>query len=408
MAKKILTRMPYKRGLPQRWRKIYRGKIYYFRGDYETALAEWQTISNEASREAGEIVAWAKARLEQEEVIEQAQQDLQAIIRGDKPVKVATRVKTIGQAVCDFLAIREAKVKAGKMSAGRYDTLKRCLNHFAEFSNNAMGVDKLNGATLTAYHTTLLEKVGNGWSSSYTQTYGIACKTFIRWAWENELIDNLPRNISSRELSIAVNPQKVRTFSVAEIKMLLDNATERLKLYLLLMVNTGSLQKDIADLQAEEVDWMEGAITRRRSKTGNWENVPVVRYLLWTDTFRLLQKYGKRQGRVLLNDEGRPLKQEFLRDGKLTKVDNIACSYHRLCDKLKIKKPKPLKLLRKTSPTLLEASPYPQTARHFLGHSPRSVADKHYIAPDQNTFNKAVAWLGEQYGVETLAKKTPK
>jgi len=42
MRKKVLTQMPYQAGLPQRWRKIYKGKIYYFRGDYKTALKQWE------------------------------------------------------------------------------------------------------------------------------------------------------------------------------------------------------------------------------------------------------------------------------------------------------------------------------------------------------------------------------
>jgi len=96
---------------------------------------------------------------------------------------------------------------------------------------------------------------------------------------------------------------------------------------------------------------------------------------------------------------------EELRGGKVTKIDNIAVAYHWFCTKLKtkglLKAKKPLKLLRKTSPTLLQKNPaYAHCAAHFLGHAPRSVADKHYVAIDQATFDKAVLWLGEEYGVK--------
>lgn len=56
------------------------------------------------------------------------------------------------------------------------------------------------------------------------------------------------------------------------------------------------------------------------------------------------------------------------------------------------------KILRKTSPTLLEGNAaYAHVARHFLGHAPRSISDKHYVAPDRKTFDAAINWLGEQY-----------
>jgi hypothetical protein len=36
---------------------------------------------------------------------------------------------------------------------------------------------------------------------------------------------------------------------------------------------------------------------------------------------------------------------------------------------------------------------------HFLGHSPRTMKDRHYAAPATELFDKAVLWLGKQYGL---------
>lgn len=153
------------------------------------------------------------------------------------------------------------------------------------------------------------------------------------------------------------------------------------------------------------MDWAKGRVIRKRSKTRNSRSVPTIEYPLWTETFNLLTKYGKREGeRVLRNENGRPLKVEELRNGKIARIDNIAVAYHWLYTKLKmkglLKAKKPLKLLRKTSPSLLQKNAaYAHCAAHFLGHAPRSIADKHYVAIDQATFDKAVLWLGEEYGV---------
>jgi hypothetical protein len=120
----------------------------------------------------------------------------------------------------------------------------------------------------------------------------------------------------------------------------------------------------------------------------------------------LLLKYGQRNGeRVLVNEDGGPLWVEDVKNvngkDKYSKTDNVASAYYRLVRKLKSKKligHKCLKQLRKTSPSMLEGnSRYDHLARHFLGHSPRGVADKHYINPNQDLFDEAVMWLGEQF-----------
>jgi hypothetical protein len=138
------------------------------------------------------------------------------------------------------------------------------------------------------------------------------------------------------------------------------------------------------------------------------ENVPKVSYLLWPETLRLLRKFGRRSGeRVLLNEDGGPLWVEDVKEAKgkekYSKTDNIASAYYRLVRKLKARKllgHKCLKQLRKTSPSILEANPkYDHLARHFLAHSPRGVADRHYLHPDQTLFDEAVTWLGQQFKI---------
>jgi hypothetical protein len=41
---------------------------------------------------------------------------------------------------------------------------------------------------------------------------------------------------------------------------------------------------------------------------------------------------------------------------------------------------------------------YGQFAFLFLGHSPKTTAEKHYIKVPQDLFDDAVRWLGKQYG----------
>jgi hypothetical protein len=63
-----------------------------------------------------------------------------------------------------------------------------------------------------------------------------------------------------------------------------------------------------------------------------------------------------------------------------------------------------LKCIRATSATRLgEHQEFSRYIQHFLAQAPRSVADKHYVKPSQEQFDRCVSWLGEQYGfVETV------
>jgi hypothetical protein len=99
---------------------------------------------------------------------------------------------------------------------------------------------------------------------------------------------------------------------------------------------------------------------------------------------------------ALLTHTGRSWKGSTLVNGKLVSTDNIASNYSHLKKKLNFKKP--LKLLRKTSASLLDDHrDFGRYAGYFLGHAARTIRDKHYVAPSGKLFDEALAWLGEQY-----------
>src|SRR5208337_356959 len=116
---------------------------------------------------------------------------------------------------------------------------------------------------------------------------------------------------------------------------LLGLATERTRLYLLLMLNTGMTQKDIADLTPIEVNLTHGWIERRRSKTKKSENTPTIKFKLWNTTLELLRKHHSQDDpdRILTNEDGRPLRVDELREDKWISIDNIATAYKRLVAK---------------------------------------------------------------------------
>ena len=317
---------------------------------------------------------------------------------------------TLEGAVEQFLTCKRAKVDAGELSAGRFDPLRGHLHHFRDWLGGALAVEAISGKVLTDYHGELLAAINKKiWSSDYAKDRMNAVKGFVQWLWQIEAIEQLPRVLTQKgTLTIGKRIATPAVFTIDEVQTLLTAATNRTRLYLLLMLNTGMLQKDISDLKVDEVDWKRGTVTRKRSKTQHHASVPTVTYKLWPQTFALLQQERAASGdKVLVNQDGQPLKVEnLMEDGKLRKIDNISSAYNRLRREKGMTKA--LKLLRKTSASLLRGSQrFNGIEDLFLGHSPRSMSDRHYAQVPQKLLDRAIEWLGEQYDLGKLPTVKP-
>ncbi|MBC8869807.1 MAG: tyrosine-type recombinase/integrase [Planctomycetes bacterium] len=312
--------------------------------------------------------------------------------------------QTVGVYVEQFIAKKKASASAGQLTAGRVYALRLHLTHFRDWVGSEFNVVDIKGKHLDDYHEALLEDVGaKKWSGTTAADRLGSVKTFVRWLWQIEAMPSLPRNMDrdSQALKIVKTLPTIVTFTKQEIATLLPEASDRTKLYILLMLNCGMTQKDISDLDLSEVNWDAGRITRKRSKTKNHENVPIVDYPLWPETLRLLrqERCKRRSGRVLLNEKGNPLWYEEVGDGgKLKKNDNVKSAFDRLKRKTGIEKP--LKSLKKTSASLLRDNPkYTSLEDLFLGHAPQSMSDKHYAKAPQSLFDDAIAWLGTEFDI---------
>jgi integrase len=441
--------IPARRG----WMKEYRGKKYAVscrqlnapetkEGSYQAANAWWAGKKAEIDRQnappapgtpeaiAALLQAWAGQPIETPEDYYVALLDLMNYYQ-DKPLPAAVvqaalgpeRVKALEEGVNNLLdgprvppyrsvkaqverwvSTQHAQVAAGHMTPDQADNRRICLYHFRDWCGPA-AVDTIDGQKLQNYYLHCLQKVQErnedpahkaGWSSDYARKVFGTARGFVRFLWESGLVE-FPKNIN-RKWRFGNGAKAVKTWTPAEVQQVIKEAPGKLKLALLLMANCGFTQADVSDLGDEEVDWQSGRITRKRSKTGEWENVPVVCYKLWPQTFELLKKYRSGTERVLLTESGKAYVRKELVSGKLVKADNIASNYTHLKKRLKFRKP--LKLLRKTAATLLESHPnYGRFTSFFLGHAPQSVKDRHYAQPSQELFDEAVTWLGQQLGL---------
>ena len=438
MAKKLqLTWRP-----DGRWQKFYGGKRYYFRfakGEYRAALEAWRKQKEiiDAAAEpvkikpsepfdlsanyAGELAALAElkamhleaGRLDRAELVDARIGEIERGIEVGSlpplPVVQSPLVESMFQSVPDLAesfdesiggAIRDfLNSKRPRVSEGRWENVRGLLSQFEDFAGRDRPAKSINAKLLEDYHGRLLKLMkridGKRFSKSRADDALQVVKDLTRWLWEHERI-SLPRNL--KKLTISRGAGKVEPISDKDLKTLLGAASESTKLYCLLMLQCGMTQIDIADLKHSEVDWKSGRIIRKRSKTGDHEHVPTVDYKLWGETFRLLKKFkSKHNELVLTNENGEPLKIDGRRGDRYFKNDNIASAFNRLRAKMGVQATP--KQLRKAAATKLASHPeHSRYVPHFLGHSPRTIADKHYVKPSRPQFDKAIKWLAEQYG----------
>jgi hypothetical protein len=92
----------------------------------------------------------------------------------------------------------------------------------------------------------------------------------------------------------------------------------------------------------------------------------------------------------------------MLASGKLKQCDSIATLFRHLRERLKLSGDrKSLKVFRKTSGTRLKSNKdYRDLRFFFLGHSARTIADRHYAAESQELLDEAVGWLRQEYGLD--------
>ena len=235
--------------------------------------------------------------------------------------KAAPKGESVADFIQAFIAGKAAQEQARQLSTARLYSLKLHLQFFEDWIGKDTPVVEIDGPTLTKFHSHLLEKLAAGsWKRRTAWHYLSSVKAFVNWLYDAEAIAAVPRIM--RRLLISKPPARIEVFTTDEVKKLLASASQRTLLYILLALNTGATQIDISDLKVEEVDWTEGRIIRRRSKTKDEEHVPVVNYRLWPETFALLKLERATEGdRVLVNANGSPLLcQEIKADGKLQEV----------------------------------------------------------------------------------------
>ena len=321
--------------------------------------------------------------------------------KGFKQTSQTGKPTTIRELVDAYLALRKSQADSGDMSVAMFSDDYYQLENFVAYCERVKRT-KLS-EVVTPDHLTAHRASFNG-GNKVTLWHAVkAVKRLLTWGWQQERVETLPRNLD--DYAKVERPKPLpKFFTVDEVKAMYAEATPRMRLYVLLALNGGFTQIDIATLAHGMIDWETGIISRDRNKTSVPQGCK-----LWPTTLALLKQEATKPNAngdnlVLVSEEGNPLAYEAISDaGKHSKVDAIRSAFSRLKIKCKMKDGRGFKTFRKTGADAI-AKQYqsePQLVDLFLAHSANGMR-KHYANQYFDELYKATDWLAGQYGFDKV------
>lgn len=325
---------------------------------------------------------------------------------------------TLGQCVKSFLDTKALQIGTPRNSVGNWRNLSDRLAFMIEVIGDSLPMASFDHKAMTEVANKAREKF------STNDALGTV-RRFIKWAYSEGLLPALPRNLENPDHRQTTIPKNVETMTPETFRKLLEVASPRMRLYLLLAANCGMTQQDISDIAPHEFDPKAGTITRKRSKMVSkaatrqeLESVPVVCYKLWPETLTALKAFAKpftvtrQHGKetittrhLIPNEKGIEIVHERrnAETGKTHKTDSVNLGLSHLYSGKRARgiERHGFSVIRATSNSLMEnAEDCPDavdTHRFILGRAPFGVDEKHYKKVAFPRFHAALEWLRRQY-----------
>jgi integrase len=308
----------------------------------------------------------------------------------------------------EWLKFRLVDVKTGDLSAGGYTNIKRQAERFASFCPNILNANPMK---IAEYRADL--QLSDMARTSQRDCLSTA-KSFLEWCSDTAEVIEPIRALRKRGTGIKVPTKKtVSIWEDEDIHDLFATVTGPMKLHLLLMLNTGAYESDIGTWEKTTLDdkgkkiptfnRQARTITFKRHKEKHVEEVPTVTYHLWDETYKLLCQHEAEHESLLLTTSTNTSLWSRCLDEKTKKMkakSTIGKNYRAYRKKMKKTQWGTLDDLRKTSASKLRSHEgrFAKFTQYFAGHSPKGTTDTFYVKPSQEDFDKAVIWLGQQFG----------
>ena len=291
------------------WYKAIRGKFHYFGKDEAAALRKWAE-----------------------------QRDY--LLAGVEPPAESL---SVGVLITKFLDSKQRKVESGELAQCSFNDYHQSAKRAGEYFGYFKQVHLLKPEDFGKYRAELARTLGPTSLGNEINR----CRILFRYAYTADLItapikygDEFGR--PSRKVSRAVkNDTELRMFEAAQICDMIAKSNHLLKASILLGINCGYGQSDIATLPQYELDLEGGFVNYPRPKTSVPRRCP-----LWPETIAALKVVHTKRKEPLLESDRHLVfvTQQGYRlvrlnpNKKTTWIDTIGLTFGRLLTSLNIKR----------------------------------------------------------------------
>lgn len=280
-------------------------------------------------------------------------------------------------ALCNaFLTAKHDKLSAGEMTRRTFAEYRATTDRLV----STFGKNRLVSDLRPSDFNALRSEIAKTWGPVRLGNEVGRVRSVFKWAHAADVID--------REMKFGpdfVKPSKdvlnknratkpERLFAASEIRMLLDAASPIVKATILLGVNCGFGQTDVASLPLSAVDLDGGWITFPRPKNGRPRRCP-----LWPETIEALQKVLEERPEpkdpadanlVFLTQRGR----RWLRVGEEARTDRVGSEFGKILKAKKLVRPgRSFYSLRHSFRTHADGAMDPTATRLIMGHADGSI-----------------------------------
>lgn len=335
------------------WAKKVRGKMHYFGKDRDAALDKWLA-------EKDELLAGRTPRLHRDGL-------------------------TVADLANRFLTAKKALLATGELSPVTWRCyFTACERIVGAFRGGALVAD-LTPADFAALRTLLATTLGPVALGVEIQRI----RTVFRWAFVNELIDKPVRfgasfdKPSRKLLRQARHESGSRMLEAEELRTLLEAASPALKAMVLLGLNCGYGQSDVANLPAAALDLKGGWVNYPRPKTSIARRCP-----LWPETVDALKaaiasrpepKNESDDRLVFLTKYGKPWVRMREQEGKAgVLIDSVRLEFGKMLQDAKLKrKGLGFYALRHVFRTVADSAKDGPAIDLIMGHVDSSMGDRY-------------------------------
>lgn len=318
-----------------------------------------------------------------------------------------TDAPTIGRIVNAFLEARAVDVQTGELSQRTWLDYKAVSVQMIDTFGRHRPLADLRPEDFTAWREKLAKTVGLVTIGNVVRR----CKVILTWAYEEELIDATVRTGKrfkrpSKKVRRRIRQQAgPKLFTADELRTLIDAAGVPLRALILLGINTGMGNTDLATMPQSAVNLKTGWHEHGRPKTGVERRAP-----LWPETITAIQEaLTKRpdardeadRDLVFLTKQGRPFVRQPVQGSSAAWIDAIGQEFKKLLKAAEINRPGVgFYSLRRTFRTVADATRDQVAINYIMGHSDSDNdmgAVYRQSAPDDERLRAVVdhvrAWL---------------